>query len=336
MRIALAFNRKPENATGSKRCDYYAEWDEQNTISAIIEALSKKHTVIEINADDSVISTLKKEHPDIVFNIAEGIDSPNREAQIPVICEMLRIPYTGSDAFTLSACLIKFRAKEIMYYHNIPTPRFQVLRHPHQSTNGVSFPAIVKPLWEGSSMGIWNDSIACKADELPPKIERILREYKQPALVETFLNGREFTAALLGNGESVRVLPLIEIDFSTLPQTARKMYSYEAKWVWDKPDAPLKIFRCPANIDGPTRAKIESVCKKAFLALGCKDWCRIDVRLDDAMEPHILELNPLPGILPDPDENSCFPKAARAADMSYEDLIEEVLSTACKRYGIDC
>lgn len=335
MHVALTYNLKPEAPQEGDRRDYYAEWDSKSTIKSVIAALSGKHTILPIEADREIFEKLKAVRPDIVFNIAEGLNSPSRESQVPVICEMLDIPYTGSDGFTLAACLNKARAKEIMFFHKVSTPGFQVMTHPDQSPNGLRFPAIVKPLREGSSMGIRDDSIVYHRNDLPHKIERIITEYRQPAMVESFLEGREFTAALLGNGNDLRILPLIEIDFSSLPHGANRIYSYEAKWTWDRPESPLGIFTCPAEIDNELRKKIEEVCKRAFLSLGCRDWCRIDVRLDDDMEPNILELNPLPGILPDPDENSCFPKAARAVGINYEELIEEVLRIACARYGLE-
>ncbi|HEY4643666.1 MAG TPA: D-alanine--D-alanine ligase, partial [Bacteroidota bacterium] len=149
-----------------------------------------------------------------------------------------------------------------------------------------------------------------------------------------YLSGREFTVALLGNGEELRVLPIVEIRFDSLPDGVRPIYSYEAKWVWDQSSNPLDIFHCPADIDVGLQRSIEDVCRRAYRLLRCRDWCRIDVRLDGSGVPNILELNPLPGILPMPQDNSCFPKAARAAGMSYSQLINAVLDTAARRNGI--
>ncbi len=334
MRIALTCNLKPRLSPTPSREDYYAEWDDRGTIDAVAAALSESGMVVTVEADEDIAENLKKAQPDMVFNIAEGINSPSRESQVPVICELLGIPYTGSDPFTLAMCLNKARAKEVMSFHHIPTPAFQVLTHPEELLNGLKFPVIVKPLWEGSSMGIRDDSLVFDRSDIPSRVERIVSEYRQPAILESFLSGREFTAALLGNEEGLRVLPLVEIDFLTLPEGASRIYSYEAKWVWDTPGAPLKIFTCPAEIEREMEMAIADLCKEAYVALGCRDWCRIDVRLDESMKPHVLELNPLPGILPDPDENSCFPKAARAAGMSYGDLIREVVRIARARYGM--
>ena len=334
MRVALTYNLKPQASTAPRQ-DYFAEWDDSSTIEAVSAALAGGgDEVVGVEADRDLAEKLKRVRPDIVFNIAEGIDSPSRESQVPVICEMLGIPYTGSDAFTLAACLNKARAKEILSFHCIPTPAFRVMASPDEPLDGLHFPVIVKPLWEGSSMGIRDDSVAQTREELSKRLRRVLGEYRQPALVESYLDGREFTAALLGNGDALRVLPLVEIDFATLPAGAHRIYSWEAKWVWDRPEAPLRIFSCPAPVDGALRSDIEEVCTRAYRVLGCRDWCRIDARLDRDGAPHVIELNPLPGILPNPDENSCFPKAAHAAGMDYGELVREVLRIACGRCGI--
>jgi len=165
------------------------------------------------------------------------------------------------------------------------------------------------------------------------RVSWLLDNYREPALVEEFLPGREFTVAILGNGRDVRVLPVVEIRFDSLPDGVNPIYSYEAKWVWDLSTHPLNIFRCPAELTTELRNEIESICLRAYSVLRCRDWCRLDVRLDGAGRPHILELNPLPGILPRPEDNSCFPKAARAAGLSYSQLINAVLEIACERYG---
>ncbi|MBI5682632.1 MAG: ATP-grasp domain-containing protein [Deltaproteobacteria bacterium] len=336
MRVAVTYNVKSK---GVKReglpPDFYAEWDDEETISAVKDALSERHDVVLIEADKDAYLKLANEKPDIVFNIAEGIHGRSRESHIPAILEMLEIPYTGSGPLTLGICLDKARAKEMLAYYGIPTSMFFVVHSPLSTLHSpLSFPLIVKPLYEGSSKGIRNDSVVHNEGELDKKIKWVLDEYKQPALVEEFLEGREFTVAMLGNGDELHCLPIVELNYSTLPQGVNPIYSYEAKWIWDTPDNPLEIFTCPAQIDEKLKTETEDICKKAFNMLDLKDWCRIDVRLDASGNPYILELNPLPGILPDPKNNSCFPKAARAAGMDYNKLINTVLDIACKRHGL--
>ncbi len=315
--------------------DIYAEWDTFETIDAVRAALAEFHEVSLIEANEQAYVKLLTDKPDIVFNIAEGFNGVSREAQIPAILEMLQIPYTGSDSLALSICLDKSRAKEILSYYNVPTPRFTIISQSSKiSQTDLKFPCIVKPLHEGSSKGIFNSSVVNNQAEMEREVSAVVKKYRQPALVEEFLFGREFTVAILGNGDELTVLPIVEIKFDTLPAGVNPIYSYEAKWIWDRADAPLEIFSCPAKLSASLQSEIESICCKAYNILHCKDWCRIDVRLDSNGKPHIIELNPLPGILPKPEDNSCFPKAARAAGINYNRLIQTVLMLAAKRYGL--
>jgi len=332
MRIALTYNLKKTTA----RCDgsgddREAEWDDQETINAVISALAARHTVIPVEADENAYTRLKESRPDMVFNMAEGEGGPNREAYIPAILEMLAIPYTGSDPTTLGICLDKGRAKELLRYHRIATPDFRIVESVAAALSWDRYPAMVKPLWEGSSKGIRDSSLTSDESALRTEVERVITAYRQPAIIEQFVSGREFTAAVIGNGAGARVLPLVEIKFDSLPADAHKIYSYEAKWVWDVPGKPLEIFECPARVAPALERSITGAALAAFHALRCRDWCRIDIRLDDAGTPHILELNPLPGILPNPADNSCFPKAARAAGIDYAALINTVLDIAAHR-----
>jgi len=333
MKVGFCYNLK-KPADESTPADLYAEWDDEETIGAVHSALARKHEVIPIEGDEEAFENFRKYRPDIVFNMAEGMHGTSRESQIPAMLEMLRIPYTGSDPLTLAVCLDKAAAKVALSYYRVLTAPFVVVLDPRGKTRFPPFPLIVKPLREGSSRGIQNRSLVRNARQLKEEIHRVLTEYRQPALVEKFLPGREFTVALLGNGNNVEVLPLVEIRFEELPDHINPIYSYEAKWIWDTVEKPLEIFTCPAKVSASLKKKIESVCRTAYTALGVRDWCRIDVRLDDAGEPQILELNPLPGILPNPDANSCFPKAARTAGMSYDELVNRVLDTACRRIGL--
>lgn len=313
----------------------FAEWDTEETINALREVIAERYDVAMIEANEHAFETLRTTRPDFVFNIAEGLHGASREAQIPAMLEMLQIPYLGSDPLTLGICLDKARAKEILSHHKIPTASFSVIRTMSDFEDiRLKFPSIVKPLHEGSSKGIYNSCVVCNPDELANEVKIILETYNQPALVEDFLPGREFTVALLGNGDDVRVLPIVEIKFDALPPGVNPIYSYEAKWIWDQRDNPLDAYECPAALSASLRAAIEDICKAAYRVLNCRDWSRIDVRLDVHGMPNILELNPLPGILPNPDDNSCFPKAARAAGMSYNQLINSVLDIAMQRNGI--
>jgi D-alanine-D-alanine ligase len=316
--------------------DLLAEYDTKETVEAVKNALAKKYDVIAFEADGCLLNKLQREKPFLVFNISEGFKGKNRESYVPIICEMLNIPYTGSDGITLGICLDKARTKEILAFHKIPTPAFAVINKHNRERVVSSFPlpAIVKPLAEGSSKGIGNKSLAVTRSELKENAERIISLYKQSAIAESFLYGREFTVGVLGNYPHLEVLPPAEIDHSVLPEGANPIYGYEAKWVWDTTDKPLPILVAPANISKSLKEKIRQVALKTVEALDIKDWCRIDIRLDKRGVPNVLELNPLPGILPDPKENSALPACARAAGYRYDELILKVAEIALERYGL--
>lgn len=316
--------------------DFFAEGDSFETINSVIAAIrSGGNEVHGIEADDSAPAQLEKIQPELVFNVAEGLFGDFRESYIPLICERLGLPYTGSDPLTLAICLNKARTKEVLNYYSIPTPTFRVI-HPDQDfdLSDFSFPAIVKPIAEGSSKGIFDDSVVDDSNQAKKQIEESIAKYNEPVVIEKFLNGNEFTVAIWGNGRDVEVLPIVAITYDDLPEGARHIYSYEAKWIWDTPEKPLEIFKCPAPLTYLQQRNIEDVIRDTYRVMNIKDWCRIDIRMDEQGIPHILELNPLPGILPNPEENSCFPKAARTKGYSYETMINKVIEFARKRYGI--
>ena len=319
--------------------DIYAEWDSPETISAVESALSGLGDVVRLEANAEFPQRLREARPDIVFNIAEGLSGQNREAHVPAICEFFGVPYSGSDPFTLSLCLHKARTKQMLQFYGIPTAPFALVdslaeTRAVRKASLLRYPLFAKPVQEGSSKGITERNYIRDGDELLACVSELLEVYEQPVLLEEFLPGAEFTCGVIGNGRDARVLPVVGIRFDALPEGALPIYGFEAKWIWDTPDRPLQMFECPARVPDELRASIEAVTLRAYHALGCRDWSRIDVRLDARGAPHIVEVNPLPGILPNPEDNSCLPKAARAAGMDYEELIQTCLLAAARRQGI--
>jgi D-alanine-D-alanine ligase len=355
IRIGFAFNQKPalpapKKAGGSaapsldtapanralrpdlRQPDLYAEWDEPETIEAVASALSALGEVIRLEADKDFPQRVLDAKPDFVFNIAEGLYGVNRESHVPSICEFLGIPYHASDPLSLALTLHKGRAKEIMAYYGVPTAPFIVAntRADARSVN-LPFPLFAKPALEGSGKGITEKSLCTNRAKLVQEVGDLLDTYQEPVLIESWLPGQEFTVAVLGNGKEARCLPLVGMRWEALPLGAQPIYGYEAKWLWDTPDHPLDLFECPANIPKELARDIRSAALSAYRILGCRDWCRVDIRCDAASRPMVVELNPLPGILPNPQDNSCFPKAARAAGMSYDELIQTVADVAWRR-----
>jgi D-alanine-D-alanine ligase len=335
MRIGLAYNEKPTpapDADSDSSSDAFAEWDDPSTIAAVEHALSLFGTVIRLEADQSFPQKLTLAHPDLVFNMAEGLHGQSREALVPAICEYLNIAYTGSDPLTLALSLHKGRTKETLAFRGVPTAPFACAESLADLERvALPFPVFVKPVAEGSGKGVFTSNLCTTQEALRERVAFLLKRYAEPVLIETYLPGPEFTVAILGNGADAYCLPVIGFDFSTLPHGAPPVYGYEAKWVWDRPDAPLAIFQCPARAPAARSREVERTALDAYLALGCRDWCRVDLRVDRFGVPNVLELNPLPGIIPDPAMNSCFPKAARAAGFGYDELIQEVVRIAWRR-----
>jgi D-alanine-D-alanine ligase len=336
MRIALTFNiRHYKPSLRNKKAIEEAEFDTPETIKGIASSLKKMgHKVFLIEANENAYFRLKnlRKKIDFVFNIAEGF-GVDREAQIPAILEMLRIPYLGSKPLTQAICLNKAKTKEILAFHKIPTPKFQLFEIGNEKLKkNLKFPLIVKPNCEGSSKGIFQNSVAKNENGLRKKIKEVIKNLNQPALVEEFLEGREFTVSLIGNNP-VEVLPIVELNFSVLPKNFYPMDSYEIKWIIDNPNSKIQTVICPAKIEKKLEKKIKEICLKTKKVLGILDWCRIDLRLDKKGIPNVLEVNQIPGIIPDPKENSRFPLAARTAGYSYEEMLEKLIKTALKRYG---
>lgn len=350
LNVALTFNVKPESGTFTEELspfqnnsntqpqissDTFAEWDTWETINAVKDAIETHHNVELIEADHLAYEKLRDSHCNIVFNIAEGFNGISREAQIPAMLDMLNKPYSGSDPLTLSICLDKARTKEILSYYKIPNAKFLLVDSLTQLNNhNLDFPLIVKPIGEGSSKGIYSSSFVQNKNELKKEVKRILEEYNQPALVEEFLPGREFTVAIIGNNGDAVVLPIVEISYQDFPKDFIPIYSYEAKWILDTREKPLNVFSCPAKVDSSLEDKIKETALDTFKVLRCRDWSRIDIRLDKNNVPNVIEINPLPGILPNPEDNSCFPKAARTIGLDYSQMINKVLYAAAKRYNL--
>jgi D-alanine-D-alanine ligase len=345
MRVALLANIKPQgkvtNWASQFEDDMFAEWDSIETVQAVCDALNS-HPDVECEIVEAIpeiaLPRLMVRKYDIVFNIAEGMRGASREAQFPAVMEMLGIPYTGSGPLTLAIALDKARTKEVLEHHKIPVARFATSNDTAAMLAKLlpeaEYPVVVKPLSEGSSKGVKNSSFVKNDTELRAEIRRIAADYNQASIIEEYLPGREFTVAVLGNGKNAQVLPIVEIQLSELPTEANGIYSYEAKWIYDVRDNPLDIFSCPADLTSELQEEITQTVLETFRVLDCKDWSRIDVRLDRNGRPNIIEVNPLPGILPNPEDNSCFPKAARTAGMNYTETMIAVLRAGCERYGI--
>ena len=341
-RVALLYNlRDHAPLDAGAPGDALAEYDCIETVQALEDALQAGgHEVIPLEADETLIDTIRQASPDICFNIAEGHRGEAREAQVPALLEMLGIPYTGSKILAHALSLDKAAAKRIWRDCGLLTAPFQVFRRGDEPLDPqLAFPLFVKPVGEGSGMGINGGSVVEDETALREQVRWVVRTYRQPALVETFLSGREFTVGLLGNrimpGEyppelyderGFHLFPVLEIDVSPLEEAAGLYNSYA------KTEKPLDVhYLCPAPIDDALVAELQQLAVAAFEAIGALDVARVDFRLGSDDRPYLLEINTLPGLNP---TYSDIVIAARAEGMSYTDLINEILNLAVDRYGL--
>jgi D-alanine-D-alanine ligase len=333
MKIALTYNLKKKDNT--KPDDYFSEYDSEDTINAIIGALkSKGYNVDALDVEyPKLFSYFKKNNVDMVFNIAEGQCGKFRESEVPAILDYLNIPYTGSDTFSLALALNKAITKKVLKAENIPTPAFQVFSKGNEELDpSLKFPLIVKPNCEGSAKGISKANVVANKDDLFKIVRETVKVYKQEALVEEFIEGKELTVGILENGKT-RVLPILEIDFSTCKNSGEYFYSWRMKEYQGNKDLGLiPTFHCPARLDKETEALVKDAALRTHKAIGCLDISRTDIRLDKNNIPYVLEINPLPGL--DPKESN-FPIMAYAAGMKYEDLIEAIVLSASERKGLN-
>lgn len=322
--MAVACNRKPEDAQGV-RPDRYAEFDTPETIVAVADAIAAGgHDVVVIEADDSFVDRIREERVDIVFNMSEGVRGESREAHVPAILEMLNIPYTGSGVLSLALSLDKPMSKRVLSASNIPTPRFVSLP-PGTCEAALPFPLFVKPALEGSSMGVGPQSLVRTPAELSRAVRFVHGQYEQDALVEAFLPGREFTVGIIGHPP--RTLPPLEILFDACPPEHGAIYSRQFKMEF----STSEFFRCPADTTPQLDRELRTLALAAYSALGCRDCGRVDIRLDQQGRPHVIELNPLPGLTPD---WSDLPRAATAGGMGYQQLVLSILHAAMVRLGL--
>lgn len=342
MNVAFTFNVRHVAAALEKQAIDEAEFDEPATVQAIHSAIvANGHECIDIEANLEAYEKLKalKGKIDLVFNVAEGLRGEIREAQIPAMLEMLGIPYTHSGALTQAINLDKSLTKKIWSYHGLPTPKFvEIGPKDKPYVEGLEFPVLVKPNAEGSSKGIFNDSLIEDPGKLPAKVRDIRKRFGNGVLIEEFMPGREFTVTVMGNsgvGKGVYLLPIVEQNYDVVPEKYKKFASYEVKWLFEDqlPDARV-AYTCPAKLDAKLERLIAELCIKAFTVLNCRDIARIDLRLDVKGRPNLLELNTLPGIMPDPNVVSYFPVAARAAGWDYNRMIGQIINHARERLGL--
>lgn len=340
--------------------DHWDDLDSESTIEALLEAIrAGGHDTAFFEGDATLLAQLSAFKPDICFNICEGHFGDGREAQVPALLETLRIPYTGSRVLTLALALDKPMTKRVLMWHDLPTPAFQSFESPDESLDDdMLFPLFVKPSREGTGMGVSGKSIVNDEQALREQVDYIVRRYKQTALVERYIAGREVTVGLVGNigGVAARRLPqryyqTKDRDYSEIGLAALRAGGITFLPPMEVNLAPFKDtdavysnrlktdlaedleYLCPAPLKREQIQELNWLTAAVFRVMGCRDVSRVDFRLDenDSFKPYILEINPLPGLAPG---ISDLVIEAAAMGISHAELVNMILDAAIERHGL--
>ena len=327
MKVGLTYDLKTDyEFKKDDPADANAEFDHPGTIDIIAQAFaSKGYEAKKIGNVYRLMENIDKLGVDIVFNISEGAFGRNRESQVPMLLEMAGIPFVGADGLSLAVSLDKVMAKKIFLADGIPTPRFFEVKPGEQLDHleKMKFPMFVKPRFEGSSKGLSESSRVANMEELRKQVEFVTSTYKQPALVEEFIRGEEFTVAVLGNDE-LEVMPVVQIKIDGKLELKDKFYTFGHI----KDDSVEYV--CPADISAALARKLGDLARKTYKAIECRDFGRIDFRVDEKGNPYVLEINPLPSL----STEDVFMFIAKALGISYDEMLCRILEKALKRYGL--
>lgn len=328
MNIGLAYDLKEHICTANSQAgDEFEEYDSPETVDLIADTLKTQgHTITLLGGGREFIENILAHRVDMVFNIAEGRgNNRSREAQVPSVLEMLGIPYSGSDPQCLAICLDKPLTKQLVAAAGVRTPRCQVISShvdiERISDMNLSYPAILKPAFEGSSKGICGTSVVEDSLSAIETAEHLLKTYRQPVMLEEFIDGHEVTIGITGNSPA-RVLEIMRI----LPRQESRhfIYSLEVKRNY----VEMVDYECPAILPQEIRRNLEQDALKAFTVLGCRDFARLDFRISPDGTAHFIEINALPGL----GTYSDLVIMAQKTGWTHRQLILDVFNSALKRY----
>lgn len=331
-KIALLFNEDTCIKQGDPQeilAVQYTATTARHVFDALSELGYRAEKIAVRNSLEELAGRLASHSPadTFIFNNCDGFNGSNQAAADVVhLIETLGFRHTGATGAACALCIDKPRAKETLLARGIPTPRYQVFEKPGEKFR-LEFPVIVKPSVEDGSMGITLDSVVAAPEKLRQQVERILEVYNEPALVEEFIPGRELAVALLGN-QTIEVLPIAEEDYSQIAAPLERLLTYEAKW-----DAASHYYnnifaRVPADLTPAEAETVRAAAEGAFRAIGLRDFGRVDIRLQDGV-PYVIDINELPDLAPD----AGFWNSARAAGMTYPQMIDKIIKHALQREG---
>lgn len=327
MKIGMTYNLKSDwQASDGDMVDGNAEFDKPETIDDLARILeSFGHTVKKIGNVQKLLAQIDSLDVDIIFNIHEGIGDRNRESQVPIILDLYKIPYTGSDALTLGITLDKVVAKQCFIADKISTPRYFVARNADhlEKLNTIGFPLIVKTMWEGTSKGLSEKSRVEDLAGLQRQVKLIVEQYKQPALVEEFISGTEFTVGVIGN-EDPKASPVVQVSINGKTDLGDHFYTFALT------QGDNVRYVCPAKISPELTKKIQDIAVAAYQSVGCRDYGRVDFRVDAKNNPYVLEINPLPSL----DRKDVFNLFPKVTGTTFENTVNHIFNLALKRYGL--
>ena len=330
--IALVYNQEDEVIRGESQ-DLIALQYTTKTAASIHEALKRlgyQTVMVPVKNDlDAFAHDLSQHSPrnTFVFNICDGFAGDNFSApRIPRLLKDLGFKHTGSRAEAIRLCTDKARAKQRLVKQGVPTPAYQIFS---QAKGAVSlpFPAIVKPVHEDASMGIDEKSVVTNQTDMFQRVDYVVSEYSQPALVEEYITGREFSVSMWGNG-TMEVMPISEHDFSAINDPLKSLLTYESKWLEDSFTYNSFSVICPADLERNEEETIKTTAISAFRAMGLRDFGRVDMRYRDGV-PYVIDINEIPDLSPD----AGFANSAEKAGYPYDKMVDRILNLALHREG---
>ncbi|MCS7059608.1 MAG: ATP-grasp domain-containing protein [Anaerolineae bacterium] len=330
LRVALlvSIDRNAPPVPADAPYDILAELDSEKTAYSYAQALlSRGYEVQAHEGNVHLPEWLGVYRPDICYNVCEGFTGESREAQVPAMLEMMGLRYTGPGPLAAAITQDKPTTQRILHYYGIPIPLFQVFESPDDPPRpDFVYPLFVKPAHEGTGMGIRNTSIVRNERQLREQVAWTIASYRQPALVETYIEGKDITCGLVGNGNDVHFFPITEVDFSGYPPELEPIYGVQQKVDY----ADYYRNKCPAPLGEKLTAEVRRLTHQVFKVTGCRDYGRVDFRLTDDGRLYVLEINSLPGITP----HSDLTLMAQAEGWTHADLVCAVLDAALKRYSM--
>ena len=306
--------------------DKILDENKKEMLNSVLKALSKEYETGVVKFDEDFMREIKKY--DLVFNMSTSGGKDTRQLHVPAVLDLMGVPYTGAPASTHALCMDKSFTKAILEKHGISTAGFFVV-HPSEEIpdHDLKYPLIVKPIREGSSKGLRKDSVVSERESLERAVKWIHENFKEAALVEEFIDGKEVTIGLLEEENNLRVFPIIEIDFSNLPDGVEKFYSDRVKnQGYDR----YVTYHIPARLSKSMENTLREAAKRVFKVLGLRDYARMDVRIKND-NYYVLDVNSLPLLVPG---YSDILKMAEADGLSYDDLVLKIVQSARRRYGI--